>query len=187
MPDPGDYHGYRASTSGWKINDLEDTVADAGGTSLTGWGTDGSGNLVNTGTGQVLAADGSQAAPSYAFGSDPTTGIWSFGGDIQFSIGGTRFLTLNSGGALASINDSPWRISDGTADSPGLSFVNAQGTGLFRPDGGGLGFSNGGVETWRIGTDGKLIPQIAHEVPASPTVQQVVTVLVALGILTQAA
>jgi hypothetical protein len=43
----------------------------------------------------ILAPGGSEAAPSYAFGSD--VGMWSTAGRLKFSVGGTEELEIDSG------------------------------------------------------------------------------------------
>lgn len=48
--------------------------------------------------GKILLPDGTAAAPSLAFANYPTSGIYTSGGTLGFSIGGTNRMNLNNAG-----------------------------------------------------------------------------------------
>jgi hypothetical protein len=117
------------------------------------------------------------------FGNGPVNmaGMLLYAGDdLRWSIGAEGNLMAEGyGGAFGA--------PPGTAAWPGITFSHEQTSGISQSADFVLDFSTNGVLRWTIDADGKLIPTIANEVPATPTVQQVVDVLKALGILTQAA
>src|SRR5690242_6439360 len=69
------------------------------GRSLTGYETISPSISVE---GQILAADGSAAAPSMAFISDEKTGIYRNGSTLVSSISGTGVMTTSSSGVSVS-------------------------------------------------------------------------------------
>jgi hypothetical protein len=87
-------------TSGGGIaNVVEDTTPQLGGDlDLNSNNITGTGNVTCT---KLLAGDGSNSAPSYTFGDDTNTGMFSPASDtIAFTEGGVERMRLNSSGQL---------------------------------------------------------------------------------------
>lgn len=189
MSDQGDFHGYRAGTGGWQLRDSH----------LTGWATDADGNLVCTGTGQLLAGAGTQEAPAYAFAAFPGTGIRSDdGGNLLGSVAAQPgfWHGWDPDEAVArfecDVLDAYVRFEtnggNATAPTVRLGGSGVSPTGLYGEFGGsGVSVTVHGTQRWTFDGDGKLTPALANQVPATPTNQQIVDVLKSLGILTQAA
>jgi hypothetical protein len=87
--------------------------------------------FVNTPNGQLLGGNGTVALPLYSFLNDPDTGMYRFSADnLAFTVGGT--LTFNTSIANTNVNVGVFRVQDGTASDPSLTFVNDPDTGFYR-------------------------------------------------------
>ena len=99
------------------------------------------------GTTGISGVDGSATTPALQ-GQDTNTGI-SFGTDeVNVVTGGTTRATFDSAGAF--------RVSDGTAALPSVTFSGDVNTGLYRPAADILAFSTAGSERFRVGSAGQL-------------------------------
>ena len=136
------------------------TVAvDAGGIdhgSLAGLGDNDHPQYVldagDTMTGQLLMHDGSGAAPSIAFSSEPDTGIYLSGTDT-FGIstnGAGKFFVANTEITSAITH---W-FQNGTEATPSIAFATDNDTGLFHPAADTIGFSTGNSEAARFDSGG---------------------------------
>lgn len=74
-------------------------------------------------SGPILAADGSQAAPSYAFTNYPTTGLYTNSGGVAIATAGAVRLTVNSRGVVLT----PAALSGSFSES-GLSLAQTWNT-----------------------------------------------------------
>jgi hypothetical protein len=93
------------------------------------------------------APDGSAAAPSFSFDSDPNTGIYSAGADQ---------LAISTGGAERARLDSSGRLLVGTSTAP----TSSSGDAVFGLGVGGIAVSKQGLGTANSGTvDIQLINQ----------------------------
>ena len=100
-------------------------------------------------TGAILAGSGSAAAPSFSFGSDPNSGLYSAGADqVAISTGGTGRLFVGSDGKV-NVGNSAITVADGAmigaASSTGarlklcdsdLGVTATDGLEIFAADGG---------------------------------------------------
>ena len=94
-----------------------------------------------TAAGEVLAADGSAAAPTYSFAGDTDTGMFLASADtLRLSVGGSSELTVNS----EVQSDVTVDIPDGVLLTPALSFTSDTNTGLFRSGADTVQFVAGG-------------------------------------------
>lgn len=89
--------------------------------------------------GQILLADGSQAAPALAFASDVDTGLWRDATGLR--AGRDNALALTVGAAVTAAV--PILLTDGSAALPGLAFATQVNTGMFRPGADQLGLKAG--------------------------------------------
>jgi hypothetical protein len=79
--------------------------------------------------GQILLADGSQAAPALAFASDPDTGLWRVAAGLRAGKDNTLALSIGSAAVTPSV---PVALPDGSQAAPSLSFSSDLDTGLWR-------------------------------------------------------
>ena len=95
----------------------------------------------------VGLADGTAAAPSLSFTSDPNTGLYSAGADT---------LGVTTGGSLVgSFQSTGLRVPDAaTAANPALSFITDTDTGLFSVSANVLGVSVGGSKVGEFHANG---------------------------------
>jgi len=103
----------------------------------------------------IYAADGASSAPSFTFQDETNTGIYRV---APFSLGvtvnGTNTATfantgidLSPGGTPAlRLTDGQTQVMNGTAAFPSLAFSNETGMGLYRVNGGQIGFVTGGTQ-----------------------------------------
>ena len=92
---------------------------------------------------QVLHTNGTVAAPSVSFISEPGLGMYRGGaGDIVFAAGGVTLLEMVSAKALFSGVLLP---ADGTVGAPAFSFGSDQTTGMYRIGASSIGFALGGT------------------------------------------
>ena len=90
---------------------------------------------------QLRVGDGSASVPSFAFTSDPDTGIYLSGGSLSFSAGGVTGLSASASTTTLHVAA---QVLNGSAASPTLTFTSDATSGLS----GGAGatrFSSGGV------------------------------------------
>lgn len=87
---------------------------------------------VSPSTAQILAADGSAAAPTYSFASASTTGFYG-GSTLRFSVAGIQTAILTG---------SNFRIVSGSATVPAITDLTSSNTGLFWPATDTIGIAN---------------------------------------------
>lgn len=88
-------------------------------------------------------SDGTAAAPSYSFTSDPDTGAYRVGSNqYGISTGGTLRVTFDSTGLISTV---PFDAPDGTAAAPSHTFTNDPDTGMYSAGANTLGFSTAGT------------------------------------------
>lgn len=91
-----------------------------------------------------LSADGTDAAPTYSFSSDPDTGITRIANNsVSLSTQGTEGFRVN--GSQQTL------ISDGTVTIPGRSYLSDSDTGEFRPGSDVIAWTTGAEEVFRLG------------------------------------
>lgn len=101
-------------------------------------------------TSVVNGADGSAAAPSYSFTSDPNTGIYRVGADsLGISAGGTLRVTIDTTGVTLTI---PLLTAAGSASAPSHSFSGDPNTGMYSVGADQVGISTGGTLRQTIST-----------------------------------
>ena len=146
--------------SGAKITQITDDGAVAGATAPGGSAdgvqiNDGSGGfgsrLAINSSNQLLAADGSQAAPSIVSSSHTDTGIaWDIGssGDLDFVVDGALNMRLkNNHTSLLQ----PTIPLQGTPAAPGLCLGNSFSAGIHSSGTSNFGTATGGIKAgWRI-------------------------------------
>jgi len=94
--------------------------------------------------GQTLFIDGSAAAPSISFTTDPDTGIFHAGADtIDFATAGVDRMQIASGYVV--IASPRLFVQNGTQAAPSISFQSDQAMGFWATSGGSTGFSSGSV------------------------------------------
>jgi len=106
--------------------------------------------------GVVMVATGTQAAPSFTFGSDPSTGLYQeFINQLDFTVGGAAVLALDA----ANLYGAEMKIvhNAGDASEPTYSFTPDEDTGIFRAGSDNLGFSTAGNEAFRVNEDGVVL------------------------------
>lgn len=135
-----------------------------------------SGNNINFSTGGSVALqldtaaayfrDGAVGTPGITFISDIDTGLFRAGAnDLRFSIGGVQSLTMNSttialapGGtttiastaAVTDLNVGQFRVPDGSAALPTLTFFNDPDTGFYRDTANQIAIALAGVTAGQI-------------------------------------
>ena len=120
------------------------TLTTAGGSDVTGPDasitnqlatfTSPTGNIVANSniqfvSSQLLPGDGTNSAPSYAFTSQPNTGMYLSGSDLSVAVLGMNALTLNASRATLGVpmsSDFP-----GSAPTPVFSFTSSTSSGIF--------------------------------------------------------
>ena len=124
------------------------TIANSGTVSTVGDITAG---------GDIITADGSSAAPSHTFASDPNTGMYRHNADdLAFTTGGSRRMSMHSSGVYSFV---PFVTGNGTAAAPSHSFFNDPSMGMYRSAASTIGFTTGNATRFKI----------------SPTVVEVIT------------
>ena len=99
-----------------------------------------------------IANDGTAAAPTLTFTSDPNTGIYSAAADqIGLTTGGTVRATLSTSALTMTV---PVAIADGTVGAPSLAFASSPTTGLYRSAANEIAFATAGVQRLTIGATG---------------------------------
>lgn len=110
--------------------------------------------------------DGTAAAPSWGWTSDPDTGLYrSAANSVAIAAGGALQLTIDTSGTTVSTghyfamgSTSRILLDDGaTAALPGLTFAGDQNTGLYKVAADNLSVTTGGVRSFNFtSTAGKL-------------------------------
>ncbi len=96
----------------------------------------------------VWLPDGTAAAPTLAFSSETTTGLYqSSANTLGFATSGVERATLNNG---AFTLDEQLESADGSASAPGYGFTAQTNTGMYRPAGTTIGFTTAGVQRMTI-------------------------------------
>lgn len=97
---------------------------------------------------RVLVGAGSASAASYTFNGDTDTGIYQYNPNaIGFTAGNGWRMIIDPIGIYASVNT---YLANGSAASPGLSFVNDSNTGLYSYGGDQIGVACGGTLVGRF-------------------------------------
>lgn len=99
---------------------------------------------VSPNTTQILAANGSAAAPLYSFAAFTGSGIYAASSLLGFSAGGTEILRITSSGQVVAMAS-----GGGSAAVPAYAFFGKV-CGLFAPSATVLGFTAGGSEIMRL-------------------------------------
>jgi len=98
--------------------------------------------------------DGTAAAPSIAFESDPNTGIYSPGADqLAISTNGTQRLTVDTAATTSTL---PVVHPLGAVGTPSITFTSDLNTGFWSPTADTLAASTAGSERLRITSAGLL-------------------------------
>ncbi len=143
------YSGVNTATG--KVATINNTITFAGTdaqtytfptTSATVARTDAANSFTGTQTVTLIAnADGTGAAPTYSFTSDPDTGVFSSGANaLGFATGGTERWIINSSGALNPLTDNVNDIGNGTVNPRDVNIsraVKVYGTALIGTAGAG--------------------------------------------------
>lgn len=99
-----------------------------------------------------LAGDGTNAAPSFSFTSDTSSGMYRpGGGSVGFSVLGSEVLQLQASGIQGII---PFIAGNGTAAAPSFAFTNSLTTGFYRAAANSIGFAVNGVTAGNISATG---------------------------------
>ena len=77
-------------------------------------------------------------------------------GSAAIQVGGTDVITLTSGGAATFVT-SPTTVQAGTAAAPSITTSGDTNTGIFFPAADTIAFAEGGVESMRIDSSGRLL------------------------------
>lgn len=95
---------------------------------------------------KIFSGDGAIGAPSFAFSSDPDTGIYrNAANDMRLVAGGVINFAL-------SVNGTDARLQDGAVATPALFFLSDTDTGFSRPGANTINVSTGGVLAWQFGS-----------------------------------
>ena len=101
----------------------------------------------------LLISDGTAAAPSLAFTTNPDTGIYRVASDvIGFTTAGSatfRMDTVNLRGNVNNTASMPGKTA-GTEALPAYAFVNDTDTGMYRHGANEVGFATAGTENLRL-------------------------------------
>jgi hypothetical protein len=128
-------------------------------------------------SGVALVGDGSAAAPSFAFDSAGTGGMYKPGtGRLGFSTGGVARWEMSAAGHLIAATDATFDIGltgatrprdaflsghvltgAGAAATPAHAFDADADTGLWSPGANRLGFATAGVARWEMDASGNFI------------------------------
>ncbi len=128
-----------------KYDDGTDTMSMTA-SSVLGFSVDG--NSINSFL-ATRAQNGIPSLPAYSFTSDPNTGVQRIGSDhMGFSAGGASRMSID-GNSINIIE--PILAHNGTAAAPAYSFTSLNDMGMYRRDGGSVGFSVNGVEKFFAG------------------------------------
>lgn len=101
-------------------------------------------------TGTHLHRTGSAGAPTFAFISDATSGMYSGGvNDLRFAVGGALALQMQPT-FFAPLQ--PVRAIDGSAGTPSFSFFSDSDTGLYRVGADQIGIATGGAVRIAVST-----------------------------------
>lgn len=116
----------------------------------------------------VLGPNGTPAAPTFSFSSDPDTGMFRSGANaLGFSTGGTERATLSSAGlwtTTGGVSSTTGTFSgvvdgaNGTGAAPSFTFTSDPDTGVFRSGANALGLSTGGTERFTLTSSGHFFP-----------------------------
>ena len=100
------------------------------------------------------APDGTAAAPSIGFESDPNTGIYSPGADqVAITTGGTARLTATTTALTSAL---PIDHPLGAAAAPGITFTGDLNTGIYSPGADQVAISTNGTGRLFIGSTGTV-------------------------------
>ena len=95
-------------------------------------------------SGSILNANGSAAAPAYAFTSDSNTGIYNVTGDsIGIATAGTLRRTISDTIETTTL---PQRAASAAASAPAYSFTDDPDTGIYLNGEGNLGSATAPAE-----------------------------------------
>jgi len=121
-----------------------------------------------TATVPFFAPTGSAADPTFAFTSDPDTGMYSVGGNVLgFSTNSINRLSIQDDALVSTVEI---RNADGTVSSPGYTFSGDQNTGMYRISSDTIGFSAGNNKVLELNDNGYSAPtQDTYIVRASST------------------
>jgi len=116
-------------------------------------------SLDRNGRGNMLApfkfTDGSEAAPSISFGSEPTSGFYRPANRVvAVAISGAEVARWTD---TAYTLQTPVLLPDGTLAAPALAFEAQMNTGLYRPGPNELGVAVAGVESARFTVAGSRL------------------------------
>jgi hypothetical protein len=140
-PDDSGTEGFRLSGGNIIFASAPTTGADFFGVILAG------ADYVNVG---ASFPNGSAAAPSITFDSDPDTGIYnSAANEIGFTTGGSLKFSISSAGQLLN--------NTGTAGSPSYTFTGDSNTGIYSPGVDQVALSTGGTGRLFIDSTGRLL------------------------------
>jgi hypothetical protein len=131
--------------SGFYWNAADKFSASVGGATLMEWSVGG----VTMVSQNFFFQNGSAAAPSITFNSDPNLGIYRDGADsLGISTAGAERVVISDGGLKISSSD--LFVRDGTAGGPSIRFTDDTDTGLFRTGADVISITCGGVEALRV-------------------------------------
>lgn len=101
-------------------------------------------------SGVFTAYDGSAGAPSYTFGDDDNTGVYSSANDtVSISTGGTERVRVGTTGILQVFTGAVL-VANGSVSNPGLSFVSDPNSGFFGAAADTIALTLGGLEKIRF-------------------------------------
>jgi hypothetical protein len=102
--------------------------------------------------GQIQAASGALASPSYSFTDDPDTGMYRVSADrLDLVVGGITGLDIQT--TFTQIAN-PLRIGNGTNFNPAITFIADTDSGLYRIGADNIGISVNGAKILDIATTG---------------------------------
>jgi len=114
----------------------------------------------------VKLADGSAAAPSATFTSDPNTGLYNKGADqLGFATAGVEAFFIDASQRSA-FKGAVFGI-DGTAAAPSFGFESDTDTGFFRKAANKLGFTTAGVESFHLDDAQQIVLPAARKIVAN--------------------
>lgn len=101
-------------------------------------------------TGQLKAADGTQAAPGMTWGSEPSSGFFRGGpGSMGLSVLNTLVGTMTATGVA-------WALALGTAALPSLAFSSDPNTGIYSPGADQVGVATAGTSRVTVNATGNV-------------------------------
>lgn len=101
-------------------------------------------NTSITNTVPLLNPPGTNTAPSYTFSTATGSGMYVSGSDLNFSVGASNKLTLNSSNVITT---SAFNAPAFSASAPTYAFTGDNDTGMFSPGANRVGLSSGTVKT----------------------------------------